>query len=297
MARLPFIQNMDNSVKGIESPVLKITKNGRYLTQNLDAVSVDVKGVVPSGTLEITENGVYDITNKASVDVKVPSGPTPEPVVKGSIITLGGEQYKVLSTNSDLTDVEVVHVGPVTIKRYYESSPTAEQQITFNTADGDITGLKYEGSDLDVYCNETFYETLPADVKAAILDQEVTQDMYQVGFMEEGEGVYTIDNSTTGGSSYRFKKVNTNEVSVGSRHCYMLSCNSIREYFGGNSANGLEIAMNFQLQEWYRDAVSNDAVSAAFLYYSGYVGIDSGSFANAYCVRPAFHVDLTQLGY
>lgn len=44
MSRLPFIENMNEDVAGIESPVLKITKNGRYVTQNLDVVNVKVAG-------------------------------------------------------------------------------------------------------------------------------------------------------------------------------------------------------------------------------------------------------------
>lgn len=44
MPRLPFIENMNENVLGLEAPVLKITENGKYITQNLDKVLVDVKG-------------------------------------------------------------------------------------------------------------------------------------------------------------------------------------------------------------------------------------------------------------
>lgn len=45
MERMPFIENMDESVPGgTGCPMLKITKNGKYVTPNLDKVIVNVKG-------------------------------------------------------------------------------------------------------------------------------------------------------------------------------------------------------------------------------------------------------------
>lgn len=43
MSRLPFIENMNENVAGIENPVMTITENGSYTTQNLDRVKVKVK--------------------------------------------------------------------------------------------------------------------------------------------------------------------------------------------------------------------------------------------------------------
>lgn len=53
-----------------------ITQNGTYnaSSDNADgysSVSVNVAGTTPTGTLNITANGVYDVTNYASVDVSV----------------------------------------------------------------------------------------------------------------------------------------------------------------------------------------------------------------------------------
>ena len=52
---------------------LEATENGTYQEEGVaySPVIVDVEGLVPTGTLNITENGVYDVTEKASVDVNV----------------------------------------------------------------------------------------------------------------------------------------------------------------------------------------------------------------------------------
>ena len=52
-----------------------ITANGIYDVTNFASASVSVPtGVFPSGTSSITANGIYDITNFASVDVNVSGG-------------------------------------------------------------------------------------------------------------------------------------------------------------------------------------------------------------------------------
>ena len=52
----------------------QITSNGIYDVSNFASASVNVPGIVPSGTSSITANGIYDITSFASVDVNVSGG-------------------------------------------------------------------------------------------------------------------------------------------------------------------------------------------------------------------------------
>lgn len=58
---------------------LSVTENGTYTAQtghayNPVTVNVPQSGIVPTGTSAITANGIYDITNFASVDVNVSGG-------------------------------------------------------------------------------------------------------------------------------------------------------------------------------------------------------------------------------
>ena len=55
-----------------------ITQNGNNIdVANYSTVSVNVPTVTPTGTLPITQNGTYDVTNYASADVSVSGGVTP----------------------------------------------------------------------------------------------------------------------------------------------------------------------------------------------------------------------------
>lgn len=281
---------------------LKVTKNGKYDVSKFASTDVNVPtGIIPSGQLDIIENGVYDVTEKASINVEVPVGPAPEPIAKGSVIKLDEEYYKVLSVNEDLTDCEIMHIGPTTLSRYNTSQETVDFSV-----DGEIKkGLKYEGSLLDQAC-EAFYDALKADVKAAIIMQEVKQDMYDTN-PAEGTEDFSIDNSAEGGMIYRFKKINDTPVTVSTRHAYAISCGAIKKYFGGTSANGVDVAKVFQLQGWFSDAYSGSSGRACFLDYSdndgynnrGGVRVHSGlliyGYITMHCVCPAFHINLTKI--
>lgn len=66
---------------GGDEPVieaLSVTENDTYTAPSgvdgYSPVTVNVPGIVPSGTSSITANGIYDITNFASVDVNVSGG-------------------------------------------------------------------------------------------------------------------------------------------------------------------------------------------------------------------------------
>ena len=51
-----------------------ITSNGIYSVVDFASVNVSVPGIIPSGTSSITANGIYNITSFVSVDVNVSGG-------------------------------------------------------------------------------------------------------------------------------------------------------------------------------------------------------------------------------
>lgn len=224
------------------------------------------------------------------------NGGSPEPIAKGSIIKLGNDAYRVLSINEDLTDCEVMHIGPAKLSKFSNASPSQDPSAgtTFIVNGEEKTGLKYEGSVLDTAC-EAFYDELPADIKAAIIEQEVVQDMYNVG-MGDTDGDFYIDNSADGGQVYRIKKVNDTPVTVGNRHAYALSCGALKSYYGGTSIRGLTVAKDFQLQSWFSDAFSGFAGNACYLSCGSCgVGVGGSNYNSYCCVCPAFHIDLTKV--
>lgn len=83
------------------------TKNGTQNTytpaQMSDAIeALDVSGITPTGTIQITENDTYDVTNYASAEVNVPTGGT---TPSGSISITANDTYDVTNYASAIVNV------------------------------------------------------------------------------------------------------------------------------------------------------------------------------------------------
>lgn len=63
-----------NSQGVVPKGTINITENGTYSISSYSEAIVSVSGLVPSGTLEISSNGTYDVTNYASASVNVQGG-------------------------------------------------------------------------------------------------------------------------------------------------------------------------------------------------------------------------------
>ena len=204
--------------------------------------------------------------------------------VKGDIIEIRNNKYRVLSTDGGLVAKVVAFVGlnNIPFDRHSDSSI-------------------YSGSTLDEALNTTYYNSLYNSVKDAIIDTNIIQYQYKYN-----SSVYNA-NTHASYADYSTKSV---KAEVGSRHIYALDVEDIEEYFGGTFStsdiwwlfwNTTSKPTDTALQPvWLRSAlISSDGGASigafACSVYTGNISMDNIIlYQNA---RPAFQIDLSQIDY
>ena len=91
-----------------DKQVLEVTDNKYYKKVTVEAIPADY--VIPSGTIQITENGTYDVTSKASVVVNVdtakPEQTKTVTITENGTITITPDSGKVLTAVTVTTNVQ-----------------------------------------------------------------------------------------------------------------------------------------------------------------------------------------------
>ena len=212
--------------------------------------------------------------------------------------TSGADKFRVIKENADGT-VELMAMNGK-LMHYNDTSTTT----TFS--DGG-TYQQYKGSTLDNYLNgETganYYASLPADVKGAIVDQDITQKAYQYDSNDPGNSTYSSQYLWGDDTRYATLKGTANDGTY-SRHVYALDLDDIFEYIGGSyiSSNDLNTMFFGQATAvinycWLRPASTSDNYFAWNVYgddgylYHYYVDSDLNE------ARAAFTINLDGLSY
>lgn len=213
--------------------------------------------------------------------------------VKGDIITLDSKQYRVLKTEG--TVAEVLATYDASSSQIFGSSQT------------------YENSDLDTYCNTTFYNSLSSTMQTAIVAKTFRQDSwYWRSGTSGGLGnpIYQGTYQTT--HNYRLGLDNAAFGSSINRKCYVLSIQDALDYLNVTTAmeaaNTTLTSENVWKMFWnqatspgtthplLRSAVA-DTSDRAF-YVSGATGyLGNYIVDHNYPVRPAFQIDLSKISW
>lgn len=214
----------------------------------------------------------------------------PSMPAKGDIITLDSKQYRVLKTEG--TVAEVLAMYDATDSQIFGSSQT------------------YANSDLDTYCNTTFYNSLSSVMQAAIVAKTFQQDSWQWSDGSSAIANYAGTYQTT--NNYILSLRSTTFGSSISRKCYVLSCQDVIDYLGVTTSMGAadttltseniwkmfwnQISSPGSRNPWTRSSHYGDSVTMNVV--SGTRGSTASYSINAASrVRPAFQIDLSKISW
>lgn len=220
----------------------------------------------------------------------------PEPVypVKGDLITMNidgsDKQFRVLNANGSVAEV------------WGMANASDSQQF-------DASSQVYAGSALDTYLNETYYNTLTATAKAAIVDKTFTQDSWYID--DSGNPIY----QAWKGTQSTLYQISLSSASFGNsitRHVYALSVQDVVDYLEATpqmtSENTTITMVNIMsafspsgFLIWLRTALAEQSNRACVMRGSGSstaVGsITYNGVTQSLAVRPAFQIDLSQIDF
>ena len=214
------------------------------------------------------------------------------PYSKGQLITMNldgtDREYRILKLDGNIA--EVVCMSAVGKSAFVD--------------DGNI----YAGGKLDTYLNTTWYNTLTAAAKAAIVSKTFNQDSWYLG--TKGSPVYSGHYGTTvpGNSSYSISKGSDTYGAQITRNVYALSVQDVIDYItntdvGDGKLENYNIWKMFwntttkpSISEypWLRSAEAGALTSSLLLTCSkGHVDWDRAAYKQD--VRPALTIDLSKI--
>ena len=198
----------------------------------------------------------------------------PEPVTPGAIVDIEGTKYVVLEEQEN-NQALVMTVSSIGDKRF-------QSNYNFNTGlrpDGQNANT-YEGSDIDNYLENDWYNSLPSTMKAAIQSTSIKQASY---------ATYN-DPDSKQETGYNGQVYNTI-----SRHAFLPSISEIGKAVDLKNPDKGKAFLNGDYL-WTRDSWQGDAGFAEFLSPNfGGLSINPAGTKNG--VRPTFVIDLSQVNY
>ena len=234
--------------------------------------------------------------------------PPPPIVPKGSLVNLdldgqGDKQYRVLKCNGNIAQIMAMY-DTLTSEWNADTSKT--------TTMGTLTVAKYDGSDIDIYLNTTWYNTLTNTAKAAIVPENVVCDAWYWGNTGDPDYTGTFGNSVPGTNNYTISRYAGVTLNIGNRNVFALGVQDVIDYLNDSSVQIDTTAILRNVNIWkmfWNDEVSH---SGKYLWlrssradnsnYAWYVNGYNGNLYynyvnNSYVVRPALNLNLNQIEF
>lgn len=235
------------------------------------------------------------------------------PMTDSDVDMLFIEKGTILKMNLDGTErqyrvLKKVGGSVVEVLGMFNSSSTYKYNSSSTLAvfsDGD-SYQKYEGSTVDSYLNETFYNTFTTAAKEAIVDKAVVQDVWATN-ASTGDDVYA-----TAWGNHNLSRYNAT-LNVGNRHVYLPSLPDIIDYLEATTsmtqsdttltqANMLKMFWNDTSSHsgvilWLLSAAKDNVGCNAVAGQYGDIGYYSVQTQTSMYVRPAFQIDLSKITY
>ena len=287
-----YSYNNSTGVISLSSPTSDVSITVVCTQQQLSAPTISRNGDILSIT-DVPNAESYDIYDGNTVVANVVPLTMP---AKGDLIMMNvdgsDKQFRVLNMNGN----------------------NAEVVAMFNSSDSHefaSSGQVYAGSALDTHLNTTWYNTLNATAKAAIVDKTFTQDSWYTTTSYSGYPRYSGYYGTTkpGTTAYIISLGNAAFGNSITRHVYALSVQDVLDYILDTSItdgqlrnyNIWQMFWNDEVQHtglmnyfWLRSALASSASDACRM--NGYNGrVDHSGSTYTYGVRPAFTIDLSKI--
>lgn len=197
----------------------------------------------------------------------------PEPVTPGAIVDIEGTKYVVLEEREN-NQALVMTASNIGNKKF-------QSNYNFNTGlrlDGQNVNT-YEGSKIDNYLENDWYNSLSSTMKSAIQTTNIKQASYSTG----------NDPDSKQETGYNGQVYNTI-----SRHAFLPSVSEIGKIVDWKNPDKVKAFLNGDI--WTRDSSKNDSYNVESLY-ALHGSFDSLSAIYINGVRPAFVIDLSQIDY
>ena len=187
----------------------------------------------------------------------------------------------------------------------FDDLTSAYNTTNTTTTFGSTPAQKYEGSTLDTYLNTTWYNTLSAEAKNAIVTENVIQYCYKYYSQPDTPNTptYTYQYQYEWSDSNYENVKNVGNVTVGDRNVFALDLKDIFDYFGKVCITSNELMTLFFNQTtdapkylWLRS--SSTIRSINIWGVSGdYGSLGNFSITDSNVVRPALNLDFSKISF